>query len=642
MRDKRTFQLTRILAIALAILPCTALGGASTEAPPNAVASENSPSTATSAGEISKLELEIALANLRTEARFEGEAKERTLIAAQATNLEKTIDRQDRTIDRAIATFGIIVSVATLAAALLGLIGFVTVKSRATDEARSVARSEAKDTTDKWFVEHAKNVTETLARLSRELDETKDKAHTIFSARAAEIETLAQQARTTIQNQLTSDTPPTPISNVESLALAESAHAAQAKPAELRNYADWNTSAFEAIRNNDIPAAVLAWTEASKSDDAEEHSRAGALFNAALAQQKRGSHQESIRVADEISKTFGQSDDPLTKVQVAKARITKAVSLRNLGRIEDSISENLMVADGFNYDSHPEMLERVVNARTNAIILMAQTEKLKDAEDQIAKLSDLSENSDALFMRRALAKSMCSLASAFLQAEKWNDCLNLTNRIEARFGKDVDAEVQGWVSVSTIIGSVGLYATGKISAAIARLGSGFNALEEGNEQAVLAAVVACTHLARLMAEAHSYPSALMLYDQLLEITEKSTAPIARNLRSSILIDKSHSLIRTAKIRWSNPEERHENLAAATGCLAESLKIFPGNDVAKANLSYATHLLGGEFSSISKLLKSALEAGDPILITNLRMDIEFSKNDSDSKFLELLNEESKKD
>ncbi len=643
MRDRRIFRSRAVLGIALATLSYSALGSVPANQPLEAAAPLSPPSTPDSAREISKLQFEIELASLRTEAKLESEAKERALIAHQASNLEnridhqdRAIDRQDRTIDRAISTFGIILSVATLVAALLGFVGFVTVRSRATEEARAVARSEAKETSDQWFKENAGNVSATLSRLSKELDETKDKAERIFSARAAEIETLAQQARTAIQNQLASDTPPTPISNVESLALAESAHAAEAKPASLRRFEDWNTSAFEAIRNNDVAAATAAWIEASKAQDASEASRAGALFNAALAHQKFQNDEASLKIADKLIEEFGSTKDPSTQVQVARARVTKASSLRRLGREDESIRENLDVADGFDPQSHPEMLERIVNARTNAIIALAGKGDLKSIIAQISKLQESTKICDLPFARRAVAKTQCCLSSALLGEEKWNECIESCKEAERIFENDDDPEVKSWVTAAAAIKSVGLYAIGDAAGAIENLNSTFINLKDNcSEDAAHTIVIACANLARLMTDAESYSAALTLYSEILSITHDSPNDAVNNMRPAILTNRSHSLIRAAKAEWANPDTRDTHLAEAKDNLEDSLNITPHSGTAQANLAYVNYLMTEECDTTIAILRAAFLIEGPELVASMREDALYNRTAADSAFLDMI-------
>ncbi len=636
MKNRRTLCSIAILGLAFNVLSQPAFGSVPITQAPEVVAPVSHPSTPDAASDLKKLEIEVALASLRTEAKFEIEAKERALTSLQTSSLEKLIDRQDRTIDRAISTFGVILSIATLAAALLGFVGFVTVKSRATEEARTVARSEAKGTTDQWFREHAGEVSATLARLSKELDEIKDKAERIFSARAAEIETFAQQARTAIQNQLASDTPPIPISNVESLALAESAHAAQAKPASARRFQDWNTSAFEAIRNNDVIAAVAAWIEASKAGDASEASRAGALFNAALAHHKYQNDEASLEIANKLIEDFGSTNDPATRVQVARARVTKASSLRRLGREDESIKENLDVADGFDANSHPDMLERLVNARTNAIIALAARRDLENTITQISKLHESTKACDLPFARRATAKTQCCLSSALLGEEKWNECIESCKQVEMHFKNDADDEVKNWVTAAAAIKSVGLYATGDAAGAIDNLNSAFSRFRENrSEDAAHPIVIACAELARLMTNEENYPAALTLYSEILSITDGSSNEAVKNMRPAVLTNNSHALIRAAKEKWNDLEVRRAYIDEAIKHLEESLRSAPNSGVAQANLAYARYLVTEDCETAAPLLRTAFAIEGPELVTSMKEDALYKRTPADSAFLDLI-------
>lgn len=324
---------------------------------------------------------------------------------------DKRIDQQNDFFGHILTVVGIVLSFLAIVMAAAGVAGYLTVRRKAVDEARDVAVRE----TSSWFEQRAEKLTHAIAELYGKLDTLESDADARYErhqVKMREMEASAELARRTLQERLGNNLEAEPMSMAASLALAESATAAQSKAAADRTFNDWNNSAFEAYRNKDMVSALESWIAASRVEGASPEEQARALYNAALAYTDLKRFEDAISAYEEFEKRFASSGSESVKLHVAKAMLNLGVLLSRSGRNQEAIQVYSRLIGRLEGVRGIEFEEQCANALLNLGIVYRRTHE-RDAEfgayDQILARFDGRADPE---LRKVLAMGLVNYAVA--------------------------------------------------------------------------------------------------------------------------------------------------------------------------------------------------------------------------------------
>ncbi|HWR76338.1 MAG TPA: hypothetical protein VN283_03905 [Thiobacillus sp.] len=282
-----------------------------------------------------------ALTQTKLDAAQASVGKDQQILQTRLDSQDKRLnDLQSRISDIGLylTLFGILIA---LIAATLGLIGYFSVRARASEEARKEAQ--------RWFDEKAQSLTQKisdfeqqLASQKEKLDQQADQHSASMQATAAEVTTLAEMQKQILQDQMSrssAEPRPTDITTTPAaIALDQVANQLRGKAESEYSIGDWNNRAFAAIQTNQLEEAIYFWQRATEMTNAEPSDIARALYNKGVALGQLGRREDEIVVYDDLLSRFGEATELPLREHVAKALLHKGVILGQLGRSGDEIA----------------------------------------------------------------------------------------------------------------------------------------------------------------------------------------------------------------------------------------------------------------------------------------------------------------
>ena len=331
------------------------------------------------------------------EAKFNAE-KEKTELQIQG--LDKRMEDKTQELDKRIGGIGFSINIfGILLTALLGgfgLIGLVSVKRRAGEEAEKAA----KETADQWFKAKGEALESEIELLRVKLGEK----HNEVSEQANEFSELVTKAKQCLQAQVSepssarNQSEPTAEALKSNEALAKEADLLRHKPEADYSFDDWNTRAFNAFRQQDLAAAVMYWASAAKIEDASKLQIAQAMLNKGFALNKLECFDEAIDAYVGVIERFGKEPEPELRELVARAMLSKGTALGLLDRFGEAIEAYVGVIERFGKEPEPELpelRELVAYAMCNKGFVLSKLNEHKNAivayNEVISRFGEASE-----------------------------------------------------------------------------------------------------------------------------------------------------------------------------------------------------------------------------------------------------------
>jgi tetratricopeptide (TPR) repeat protein len=285
------------------------------------------------------------LAQVKLDATKESLQKDVAALGTRVDNQDKRIDQHGSRIGDVsiwLTGFSALVSVALAA---IGLIAYVSVKSRARDEAQAVAKEEAPKTVKEWLATHeaelrrrisdaeqaAQTAQEHIAKLETEIAHLQAQAsahiHAVRERVAAEGDKVTEAIRLIGERMSKPDSTAAPIPPDLLAALERSSAALNRKDEGEYTFDDWNRRGYAAYGEDKKAEAAAAWRKAADMPDAPADTAAKVLFNAGVALGELGRTDEAIATYALVEARYANDTAPALRKHVAYARNGKGFTL---------------------------------------------------------------------------------------------------------------------------------------------------------------------------------------------------------------------------------------------------------------------------------------------------------------------------
>jgi tetratricopeptide (TPR) repeat protein len=205
------------------------------------------------------------------------------------------------------------------------------------------------------------------------------------------------------------------------------------------------TARFErgvlATEAGDLPAAAAGYLAAAglpfdESDPDEAHELAMALLNAGIAWSALGDDTAALATYDELVTRLGAATDPVTRDQVVRARVNRAVALLSLDRFDDAVTAAAALAAELDADDPAEAEQRGMALRVRAAALRAG-DRPEDAIVTLAEAEPLAEVAE-VGAREQAAAAQGERAELLAELGRAGEAIELLERATVRFGDDPD------------------------------------------------------------------------------------------------------------------------------------------------------------------------------------------------------------
>lgn len=514
---------------------------------------------------VEKTSVDLTLLQARLDATKEAQAERMASLSARSDAQDKRIDTQNAHLADNLSVVGIVLTGVALVLPLAGLVGYITVRRKATGEARSVAKEQVST----WFASNESAVMEKMNQLELKLDSLERDANQnaemhkvrIAEASALVIGRLEENLRRGADAK-------DPISREDSLALAESAKAADEKPPALRSFNDWNGLAFESTMRRDFSAAVEFWEQALKSSEADisTSDRLYTTFNIGLARTELGDIGDAIRAYDEVINMVDSGQFDRAADVVAQALVNRGALLSRMGRYAESIS---------NY-------ERVIAENTEA----ASSE-----------------------WKLAAAKAMFNKAVVFGQTSRLEDQLAGYDELIEAFQGDEDLKLQEQVAKALNNKTILLKSMDRLGEARSAAAESVRRFRGGQAKNLhWYGVTGLATLAALSIEADGELDPIKMFDDVInDLSAFPDREETSRLLAAARNGKGYAYLCRAKKAWLDVDARRELLEKARE-LFEIAMSTSEDMYAVGNMAYLSHLVGGDSAVVREMIGRALWKG----------------------------------
>ncbi len=529
------------------------------------------------------IERELAEQARRVESEVKVFDKSVSALSLRNDAQDKRIEDHAGFLSGLVSVIGLLLSFLAIVLTVAGVAGYITVRRKASDEAKAVAQEE----TSKWFERRSSNLELAVVELNKKLEALESEADARYKQhrdRMREMEEGVDLARRNIQARLGNE-PAEPMSMEASLALAESARVAKAKPEAERSFVDWNNTAFEAYRNSDKISAVESWLAASKAAGASAEERSGALYNAALALTELNKIEDAIHVYDEIYHEFASETSERARLNFARAMLNRGVLLSRVARYDDAKATYLDLITRLDSEMKVEFEEQLAKSMLSLSFLYAKTRdrvaEFSEYDRLIAKFGGRSESSLQLVVAMALVNygvAMQRSGDAEMGRGKYNQVVEMYGSVQdelvrvqlvkAMLGMAHSFEIEGrrreeveWYDnivsefsneASDSILQMVVHALAKKAVALYQLGDASGALDvyglirekfsSGMSPGVGKEVsVALFNEGILLHKLERFEAELLSYDDVLSRIDRGVGQEYKRLLASVLINKANVL-----------------------------------------------------------------------------------------------------
>lgn len=354
--------------------------------------------------------------------------------------LTKRIDDQISTTGQKLDSFGIVTSylgiLITVILAAAGLVGYLSVVSKAREEARNASK--------KWFDDNAQAAQNKISDLEARLTEALNRISQLVDS----VETTSQQANAKInekaQASLTKNNP-IDVSTQQEIVLA--AHELEHKAQSSYSYDDWNTRAFAAYNEGKNVLAAEFWGQSANIPNVGAAKAVQSLFNKGAV---LGQTYEAIKVYDSIITQYGEDNEADVREQVAAALLNKGVTLSKLGQSDDAINVYDSIISKYGADSNVDMRELVAKAFTNKAVNLSRLGQIDEAIKVYDSLiAQYGADSD-FGVREKVAGAMLNKAVTLSKLGQSNESIMIYESLIAQYIADKDAGVREMVAKAMV------------------------------------------------------------------------------------------------------------------------------------------------------------------------------------------------
>lgn len=196
-----------------------------------------------------------------------------------------------------------------------------------------------------------------------------------------------------------------------------------------------------AAEAGDLPAAAAGYLAAAAlpfddSDPDETHELAMALLNAGIAWSALGDDTAALATYDELVTRLGAATDPVTRDQVVRARVNRAVALLSLERFDDAVTAAEALAPELDAGDPAEAEQRGMTLRVRAAALRARG-RPEDAIVTLAEAELLVDAANGGARTQAVA-AHGERAELLAELGRTNEAIEVLDQATTRFATDLD------------------------------------------------------------------------------------------------------------------------------------------------------------------------------------------------------------
>ncbi|WP_374246385.1 tetratricopeptide repeat protein [Zoogloea sp.] len=594
------------------------------------------------------------LAQVKLDAAKESLQKDVAALGTRVDNQDKRIDQQGSRIGDVsiwLTAFSALVSVALAA---IGLIAYVSVKSRARDEAQAVAKEEAPKTVKEWLATHeaelrrrigdaeqaAQTAQEHIAKLETEIAELQAQAsahiHAVRERVAAEGDKVTEAIRLIGERMGKPDSTAAPIPPDLLAALERSAAALNRKDEGEYTFDDWKRRGYAAYGEDKKAEAAEAWRKAADMPDAPAEAAAQALFNAGLALGQLGRTDEAIAAYDLVEARYAKDTAPALREAAVRALFNKGYALGQLERTDEAIATYELVEARYAKDTAPTLREQVAMALVNKGYALGQ---LGRADEAIAayELVDARYAKDtAPALREQVAKALVNKGYALGQLGRSDEAIAANELVEARYANDTAPALREQVAMALFNKGNVLRQLGRTDEAIAACDLVEARYAKDTAPALREQVAkALNNKGNTLGQLGRTDEAIATYELVEARYAKDDTPAMRKRVARVRNSKGFTLLCRAKAEWAALDQRQADLDLAASLFEQAEADIDDKPMVLGNRAYCAHLRGEPVEVVRPLLERALKDGGERLYTATLDDLALHPVPEDAAFHALL-------
>ncbi|UVK81173.1 hypothetical protein LOY46_16510 [Pseudomonas sichuanensis] len=580
-----------------------------------------------------KVERDLAaykeLAQVKLDALKDGVQKDIQTLTVRMDAQDKIIATQGNVVDKGLNILGISLSMLGLILTLAGVVGFLSVRRKAQNEARSAAAQ--------WL--------DSNSDLQAEIKSIRERLQELESQARRNIDSLLKDADDAVKKMQRSfervkekkQGNPDTVPENEAQALARMAKAVTEKPESAYSYNDWNTRAFDAYLKGELTKAAQFWRAAADHEEATPLNIVTSLSNMASMFDALNHAREEIAVYDEIIERFGSDHNAEVRRHVAKALGDKGVAIveNKLGDPSESYSECIRRYDGTEESS---LKLEALRARYNRGVWWGVSGKREDAladYDEVIRQCQLEHGKDfKVFLAKTLLNKGHELQD--LDAERalavWRDIVD-------RFADEEGGELKAQVAkalLNTGILSKKLGDARKCESLCGLIIERYFDEEYPDIKRQVAGALVV--LSNIRGEAGRYDEADECMDQLIGLCGQDPSATLKEFVYKGKNGKAYIHLCRAKQDWLNTQTRTAELGMAELLITEAISLEPSYAILLGNQAYCGHLQGQPLEVTRQRLSRAIQLGGEALYQGTLSDLEvFPVGQCDDDFRTLLEE-----
>lgn len=339
-----------------------------------------------------------------------------------------------------IGAFGVLLTV-------VGLVGWVSVKDRASNEVRDWIEEKGQEKLGELIKQKEKEfdadlkqrmdnrIIEFEAKLGKMEKEVVVKKNEVIES-FDKLEAEAKQANPTKQQPFPvsrNNTVPSNKSPLVDKEVGELADVSKNKPEAEYTFDDWNTLAFDAWGKSDLETAVHFWKSAAKAQDAIPENAAQALYNAGVASGLLERDEEAIAVYDDVISLVGVTSEIILSKLIARTLFNKGAAQGRLERSKEAIESYRKVVKDFGDRREIALRDVVAGALINIGIELDKSGDCEEALEMYNEVLKRLDKTNEPVLREQVAKAKHAKSTGLSRhaKENWPDEGNRSDALRA-------------------------------------------------------------------------------------------------------------------------------------------------------------------------------------------------------------------
>ena len=350
-------------------------------------------------------------------------------------HLKDLINNQNSNISWTLGMGGILV---TILLGFLVYLGFISVKSI------------AKESADKWFTEHTRDLENRIKELELQATKHKQTMEQVSEGVQAKAEAVKIELNE-IQNTISAQSGKMKdgVAELEHLgkaiatpALDQAVKELNKKPPSEYQFADWNNLAYESYVKGNFNGFLFNIEKAIKSDNASPSQILVTMLNRGIILGQLGRTDDALAQFDQLIRAYRKDERPEIRESVARAMLNRGVTLGKMGRTDEALAQYDQLIQTYRNDERFEIRESVARAMLNRGVTLGQQGRTDDALAQFDQLIRAYRKDERPEIRESVARAMMNRGFTLGKMGRTDEALEQYDELIQMYRKDERPEIR--------------------------------------------------------------------------------------------------------------------------------------------------------------------------------------------------------